>query len=164
MRAFPGFAFLIALLIAPAALAQQARPRKLGEFDAWTAAVYEERGKEVCYAFARTSRDGVLLTVTHRPGGRDTVTVSAGYTYPRNAEPVATVGGTELAFYTAGTTAAARDGAAAVRAFRAGREAVMNAPAANGRGRVSDTFSLMGFTQAYEVISRECPPGGATRR
>jgi invasion protein IalB len=165
MRAFPCLAFLTAVLFAPAAIAQQqARPRKLGEFQAWTAAAYAEAGQQVCYAFTRTDRQGVLLTVTHRPGGRDTVTVSAGYSYPRNAEPVATVGSTELSFYTAGTTAAARDGAAAVRAFRAGREAVLRGPAANGRGQVSDTFPLNGFTLAYDAISRECPAGGATRR
>jgi hypothetical protein len=62
----------------------------------------------------------VLLTVTHRQAGRDTVTISAGYAFPRGAEPTVSVGGTDLPFYTSGSTAAARDGAAAVRAFRTG--------------------------------------------
>jgi hypothetical protein len=109
------------------------------------------------------NRQGVLLTVTHRHNLRDTVTISAGYSFPRNAEATVTVGGTDLNFYTAGTTAAARDGAAAVRAFRGGREAVMKAPGANGRGTVTDTFLLAGFGAAYEAISKECPPAGARR-
>jgi hypothetical protein len=70
------------------------------------------------------------------------------------------VGGTDLPFYTSGSIAAARDGAAAVRAFRGGREAVMKAPGANGRGTVSDTFPLAGFGAAYDAISKECPAGG----
>ncbi len=159
MRALPCF-LLLASLLAPAAQAQQARPQKLGEFQSWIAASFAEGGQKVCYAFARASRQGVMLTVTHRPGRRDTVTVSAGYAYPRNAEATATVGGTDLPFYTAGSTAAARDGAAAIRAFRSGREAVLKGPGANGRGTVSDTFSLAGFSAAYDAISKECPPGG----
>jgi invasion protein IalB len=165
LRPALGLALLAAILLAPAAMAeQQARPRKLGEFQDWIAATYTEGGQKVCYAFARTKRSGVLLTVTHRPGARDTVTVTAGYTYPRNAEPTAVVGGTDLPFYTAGSTAAARDGAATVRAFRGGRDAVLRGPGANGHGTVSDSFSLSGFSAAYEAISKECPPGGTAHR
>jgi invasion protein IalB len=157
---------LAALLLAPAlAVAQQPRPQKLGEYQSWTAASFTEGGQKTCYTFARPSksdgnRQGVLLTVTHRPSARDTVTISAGYAFPRGAEPTVNVGGTDLPFYTSGSIAAARDGAAAVRAFRGGREAVMKAPGANGRGTVSDTFPLAGFGAAYDAISKECPVGG----
>jgi hypothetical protein len=151
-------AMLAALLLFPAlGQAQQARPQRLGDFQSWTAAAVGERGQRICYAFARAPRQGVMLTVTHRPGSRDEVTIAAGYAYPRNAEATVTVGTTELPFYTAGSTAAARDGAAAVRAFRNGREAVLKAPAANGRGTQSDSFPLAGFGAAYDAISRECP-------
>jgi len=159
---------LLALLLGPAVAQAQPRPQRIGEFQSWTAASFIEAGQKTCYAFTKPSkadgnRQGVLLTVTHRHNLRDTVTISAGYNFPRNAEATVTVGGTELNFYTAGTTAAARDGAAAVRAFRGGREAVMKAPGANGRGTVTDTFLLAGFGAAYEAISKECPPAGARR-
>lgn len=168
-RPVPLAALCAVLLLAPAlAVAQQPRPQKLGEFQSWTAASFLEGGQKACYAFARPSkseggRTGVILTVTHRQAARDTVTISAGYTFPRNAEAIVTVGGTDLEFYTASSTAAARDGAAAVRAFRAGREAVMKAPGANGRGTVSDTYPLSGFSAAYDAISKECPASGARR-
>ena len=42
--------------------------------------------------------------------------------------------------------------------LRAGRDAVVQSPGP-GRGSVTDTFSLSGFTAAYEAISRECPAG-----
>ena len=157
-------ALLAALLLLPATLAQAEppRPQKLGDFQSWIAATYAEGGQKVCYAFARASksepaRQNVLLTVTHRPSARDTVTVSAGYAFPRNAEAQAQVGGTELPFYTHGSTAAARDGAAAVRAFRNGREVTLRSPGANGRGQVVDVFPLAGFGAAYEAIGKECP-------
>jgi invasion protein IalB len=162
---------LAALWPAAPALAQQpARPRKLGDFGAWTAATHTEAGHKVCYAFTRASRAegvpnraaaNVLLVVTHRNNGRDQVAVRVGYHYARNtdsAEPVRLVIGTsELGFYSAGESAFARDNRAAVAALRAGREALARGPGPNGRGQASDLFSLTGFAQAYDSISRECP-------
>jgi len=157
------------LLLAPT-LGQAAdapRPQKIGDFQSWIAASFTEGGQKICYAFARPTRSepggrqGVLLTVTHRGSARDTVTIASGYSYPRNAEATVTVGPTVLPFYTAGSTAAARDGAAAVRVFRNGKEAVLKGPGANGRGSVIDSFPLAGFGAAHDAISRECPPAPA---
>jgi invasion protein IalB len=139
-------------------------PRRLGDFQAWTAAVHSEGGQKVCYAFTRASRtdpsrEGVILTVAHRASGRDQVALSAGYAYPRNAAVTVAVGQTQLAFYTGGNSAFARDGRAAIAAFRAGATAVSRGPRAAGRGVATDTFSLSGFTAAYEAISQECPAG-----
>ena len=160
-------ALLLSAALAPAAQAQQ-RPARLGDHGAWTAATLVEGGQKVCYAFTRPSRSDpargeVMLTVTHRPGQRDTVVLTAGYAYPRDAEVKVSVGSTELDFYTAGPRAAARDKAAAIRAFRSGREAVARGPGPNGRGTATDVFPLNGFGAAYEAISRECPAGGARR-
>lgn len=142
-----------------------AAPRRLGEHGSWTAATHAENGQKVCYAFAKPSRSeparqGVLLTVTHRPGQRDAVILTAGYRYAPGAEVKVSIGPTELPFYTAASAAAARDHAAAIRAFRNGREAVARGPGANGRGTVTDTFPLAGFGAAYDAISRECPAQG----
>jgi hypothetical protein len=159
---------LVALVVGPA-LAQQRGaatspqgPRRLGDFQDWTAAVHTEGGQKVCYAFTRASRtdpsrEGVILTVTHRAAGRDQVALSAGYAYPRNAAVTVTVGQTQLAFYTGGNSAFARDGRAAVAAFRAGATAVSRGPRGGRRGTATDTFSLTGFTAAHEAISQECP-------
>ena len=161
MRAALITAFLAALMAAPA-LAQQQGPRRLGDFRDWTAAVHTEAGQKVCYAFTRASqtdprRDNVILTVTHRSQGRDQVALSAGYSYPRNAAVTVAVGQAQLGFYTSGRSAFARDGRAAVAAFRAGANAVARGPRDGGRGNATDTFSLLGFSAAYEAISQECP-------
>lgn len=161
---------LVALAVVPAlaqprpnAAGPQA-PRRLGDFQTWTAAVHTEGGQKVCYAFTRAtrtdpSREGVILTVTHRANGRDQVAITAGYAYPRNAAVTVTVGQNQLPFYTGGNSAFARDGRAAVAAFRGGSQAVSRGPRAGGRGNATDTFSLSGFTAAYDAISTECPAG-----
>jgi invasion protein IalB len=166
---------LAPVLLARPAAAQQApaQPRKLGQFQSWTAAVHMEAGQKICYAFARASKaegvvnrpaNQVLLTVTHRPQGRDAVALNAGYAYPRNAEVRVQVGATEFNYYTSGTNAHARDGAASVRAFRGGREVQARGPGPNNRGNATDTFALAGFAQAYDAISRECPAPAPARR
>jgi invasion protein IalB len=160
---------LAAALLAPlsAAAQQQPQPRLIGEFNDWTAAALGSGAQQVCYAFTRpqgasqgapANRGVVMLTVTHRPEGRDQVALRAGYRYPANAAVEVTVGTTQLPFYTAGSDAFARDAAAAIAAFRRGATATAVGPAPAGGGRVTDTFSLRGFTAAYEAISRECPP------
>ncbi len=156
----------VALAQQRGAAANANAPRALGTFQDWTAATHMEAGKKVCYAFTRASkvegggnRQNVILTVTHRPQGRDQVAMRAGYSYARNAEVELAVGSAELPFYTAQDNAFAREGAKAVAAFRGGSEAVARGPGPQGRGRVTDTFSLSGFSAAYDAISRECPPG-----
>jgi len=149
---------------APQQQQAQQTPQRLGNFGEWTAALHHEAGQKVCYAFTRASRtdpsrQGVILTVTHRVQGRDQVALHAGYTYPRNAEVTVTVGNTPLPFYTGGQNAFARDGQAAVGTFRNGSQAVSRGPGAGGRGNATDTFSLQGFSAAYDAISRECPAG-----
>lgn len=165
MRAVLLSAVLAILVVAPACAQQRGAaqgPRRLGDFQDWTAAVHTEGGQKVCYAFTRASRtdpqrENVILTVTHRHNSRDQVALSAAYAYPRNATVTVTVGNTQLPFYTGGSSAFARDGRAAVAAFRAGATAQARGPRAGGRGTANDSFSLSGFTAAYEAIGRECP-------
>jgi hypothetical protein len=152
---------LSALFIVPA-LAQNA-PRLLGDFGRWTAAVQRERGQTLCYAFTQPTRmshrrSDVYLMVTHQGGRRNEVALAADYRYPRAARVRVTVGRTVLPFEAEGSTAFAANGAAAVAAFRRGSTAVAEGPRRAGRtGTVTDTFSLRGFTAAYNAISRECP-------
>lgn len=168
---FSGVLLMGAVLLAVPGLAEAQRaaagPRAIGTFGAWTAATVTESGHKVCYALARanrpgSTRDAPTLTVSHRPDRRDQVAFQGGsHRFARNATATVKIGDTDLAFYTHADTAYARDNAAAIAAMRAGREAVATVPGANGRGTANETFSLSGFTAAYEAISRECP---ASRR
>ena len=163
----------LAVLLPMAATAQTARPpqgpQRLGAFGNWTAATYQEAGQKVCYAFTRAARsegggtrENVMLTVTHRPQGRDQVAANLGHAFPREGaraqtEVEGSVGANDLRFYGAGNNAFAQNGPAAVAAFRNGRDLELKGPGAQNRGRTTDTFSLAGFTAAYDAISRDCP-------
>ncbi len=99
----------------------------------------------------------MVLTVTQRATGRDAVALSAGFAYPPNAAVTVQVEQNSLPFYTAQRSAFARDGHAAVVAFQKGGKAIAKSPAPRGSGEVTDTFSLRGFTAAYNAIDKACP-------
>ena len=138
-------------------------PKALGRFDDWTAATHVEAGQTVCYAFTRAlpaasgpAHADAVLTVTERPGGRDAVAISAGFSYPPNAAVAVDVEQAKLDFYTASRSAFARDGHAAVAAFAKGRQATAHSPGPRG-ATVTDAFSLRGFDAAYAAINKTCP-------
>lgn len=165
---------LLFLLLALTALAAAAPPKKpappastpaskLGDFEDWIAAVHEENGQKVCYAFTYAKRSTpeisgrakVILTVAERPSGRDAVAIAAGFNYAQGAAVTVQVDNAGLDFYTAHSDAFARDGKAAVGAFQKGSEALARSPGPHGE--VVDTFSLKGFSAAYAEISKACP-------
>jgi invasion protein IalB len=139
-------------------------PKEIGKFDDWIAATHQERGQTVCYAFTRAqssqppvnNRSQVVLTVTERPSQRDTVAIEAGFTYPQNAAVTMQVDQAGLDFYTSQRNAFARDGKAVVGAFEKGNRAIARSPGPNGQ-QVTDTFSLKGFSAAYQAITKACP-------
>jgi hypothetical protein len=142
-----------------------AAPKPLGKFDDWIAATHQEGGQTVCYAFVRAKnstpvlpgRDGVILTVTERPSGRDAVAISAGFIYPKGATVTVQVDTVGLDFYTAQSNAFARDGKAAVAALQKGDVALARSPGPRAGQTVVDTFSLQGFGAAYAAINKACP-------
>ncbi|MDA8049986.1 MAG: invasion associated locus B family protein [Rhodospirillales bacterium] len=168
MRLRPILSLLFAVSLIPLAGAAPppatGNPAPLGVFASWTAATYQQGGQKICYAFTRPTgstpeiagRGQVLLSVTERPGVRDEAALTAGFPYAKGANATVTVGSTVLAFYTAGDAAFARDGAAAVHAFKIGITAIARSPAP-GNKLVTDDFSLSGFTAAYDAIVKACP-------
>ena len=180
-------AIILAALSAPlaaAAMAQQpaapnkkpvaAAPKATGsqateKYDDWfVATAYQEAGQPVCYAlsYAQSSipalagRGKVFLTVTQRASQRDVVAIDAGFAFPANATVNVQADQSGLDFYTHPTrprAAFARNGHDAVTAFRAAARAIARSPGPH-ETTVTDTFSLKGFTAAYEAISKACPP------
>ncbi|HEX4261778.1 MAG TPA: invasion associated locus B family protein [Acetobacteraceae bacterium] len=160
-------ALLLSVLAGPALAAgpSTAGPSAIGSFGDWTAARMTQAGAPACYAFTRASpagklagRGDVVLSVTERPTGRDSVAISAGYVYPAGATVTVRVDKTtSLDFYTSQRSAFAHDGHAAVTAFERGSDAVSNGPGPLHGASVTDTFSLHGFTAAYDAIVKACP-------
>jgi hypothetical protein len=148
----------------PAAAANPDAPKLIGKFDDWIAATHPESGVPVCYAFTRAQtsipalagRGRVVLTVTQRPSGRDAVAMEAGFSFAADATVTVQADQTGSDFYTHQRAAFARDGHAAVVAFKASGRAIARSPGPHD-ATVTDTFSLKGFTAAYEAISKACP-------
>ena len=130
-------------------------PTAIGSFEDWQAATHVEGGQTVCYAFTRaqnstpalSGRGGVILTVTERPGSRDAVALSAGFTYAKDASARLQVGESNVALYTAQRSAFARDGHAVIAAFAHASRATTVSPGPHGAD-VTDSFSLAGFSAA----------------
>jgi hypothetical protein len=147
----------------PAAKGEE--PKALGRFDDWIAATYQEAGHLICYAFTRAQssapqlpgRGGVVLTVTQRASGRDAVALEAGFTFAPNATVTVQADKAELSFYTSKRAAFAEKGHDAVVAFQTAGRAVAHSPGPK-EATLTDTFSLKGFSAAYQAISKECPP------
>ena len=147
-----------------AAKPEAAGPKSIGKFDDWTAATHLESGQTVCYAFVRAEssspaladRGQVVLTVAERPGGRDAVAMEAGFTYAANATVTMQIDQGAFDFYTSQRNAFARDGKALIAAFQKGDRAIARSPGPKN-AKVTDTFSLKGFTAAYAAIIKACP-------
>ncbi len=139
-------------------------PKELGKYRDWTAAIYVQSGKRVCYAFTRAKssrpslpgRGPAILTLTQRPASGMSVAMEAGFNYPAKARVTVDVDDRKFDFYTSRHNAFARDSAATVAAFKRGRDAVAHSPSPQGKD-VTDTFSLLGFTAAHDAIQKACP-------
>ena len=141
----------------------------LGSFDNWSAHSYSDGTEHVCYMASQpiksqgkyARRDDVYLIVTHRPNSKsfDVVNVVAGYTYKSTSKPQLTIDknkAVELKRYE--DTAWAKDAetdAKLVSQMQKGSQAVLLGTSARGT-KTTDTFSLKGFSKAYEAINKAC--------
>ena len=161
------YALLVGLFASSIACA--AEVEVLGTFDNWSAYSYDDGTDRVCYMASQPTksqgkysrRDDVLLIVTHRPKDKtfDVVNVVAGYTYKSKSTPQFTVDknkAVELKPHE--TTAWAKNSetdAKLVADMKKGTLASLVGTSARGT-KTTDTFSLKGFSKAYEAINKAC--------
>ena len=162
----PGaLAMLFCLSLPAAATAQE---KDLGTFGDWAARGYTENGTQVCDLWSKpkkeegkyTSRGEVFAFVVHRPSQnrRSEVSFQIGYTFQKDSELRATIGGRTFELFTDGGGAwlrtAAEDGAM-VAAMKAGNTMVVRGTSSRGT-LTTDTYSLTGFTAAMNAVTKEC--------
>ncbi len=159
---------LAAAGLVPGIAAAQQDVADIGAFKDWKAQTFKEGGKQVCTMWSEPSgsegdykkRGPVYIFVTHRPYANrlDEISVNIGYTFKKAAPVNVTIGGTEYALFSKGDTAwprTSREDRRLVRAMRAGSK--MTISGVSGRGtKTTDTFSLSGFTAAYNAITKAC--------
>jgi hypothetical protein len=161
-----GLALLLAIGLATAASAQE--PQVIGTFRDWKAYVYQSGSQKVCYMASApkkaegnySARGKIWMLVTRRsPGPKDVVSIIAGYNFGPDARVRVAVGDREFVLFTQGDTAwtmGEADDAALVAAMKAGVDMVVRGKSERGTD-TKDTYSLLGFTAAYDAIGQACP-------
>ncbi len=165
--------FLLAATLALAAgLAQAAETPKaelIGTFKDWTAASFEEEAGKGCFVVSVPKksegkyrrRDPTYVHVTHRPAmkTRDVVSVTAGYTYKPDSTVKVTIGDESFTLFTKEGAAWANDALDARLVEAMKKAGTMVVEGTSSRGTLTtDTYSLAGFGDAYDAISKACPP------
>ncbi|MCB2101185.1 MAG: hypothetical protein KDE22_09970 [Rhodobacterales bacterium] len=157
--------FLAVLLLATPAAAE---PDFIDTFKAWNAFGGKEGTKRLCYVGSLptksegkyTKRGTTYILVTHRPddGENGVVSITAGYRYKAGSEVTVTIGGESVRLFTNGDHAWASDEATdrkLVTLMKAGRDMVIKGQSQRGT-LTTDTYSLEGFTAAYQAASKDC--------
>ena len=154
--------------IAIASIAAAQSPKSLGSFRDWEAFSYTGTGGKVCYIASAPKdskpkgvrRGEVYVMVTHRPADKvsDEVSIVAGYPYKEESDVGVSIGETMFRLFTDGESAWPRetkDDKALVRAMIRGATLVVRGTSSRGT-LTTDTYSLTGFTAAYEAIGVAC--------
>ena len=164
----------IMLVVALSALPGRAQEKTdlIGSFNDWDAFTLRRgNGTMLCYMVSvpkswKASRENVrrgdiYITVTHRPSGgvRDQVNIVVGYPLKKGSEVTATIDGqTSFELFTQGDGAwlyTAEQDSEMVQAMRRGVTLVVEGTSSRGTD-TTDRYSLMGFTAAYNAISKAC--------
>ena len=159
-------ATLIAL-VSQAAIAQNA-PQLIDVYGKWEAYSYSEKGKKVCYIGSQptsakgdyTQRGKIYVMVTHRPALKlfNEVSFITGYTYEKDSDVDLRVDSNSFKLFTYEDSAWAVNGEEdrkLVSAMKAGSNMVVVGNSSRGT-KTTDTYSLSGFTAAYNAISKAC--------
>jgi len=142
-------------------------PQSIGVFNDWVAYTYQAGGEKICYIGSQptkdegayTDRGDIWALVTHRsPGLKGVVSIIMGYNFKEGADATVKIGSKTFSLFTQGDTAWTKrpeDDQALVAAMKAGNS--MEVRGVSWRGTdTKDTYSLSGFTKAYEAITTAC--------
>ena len=161
------FIALAAVVFASSAAAQSG-VEEIGSFRDWRVYAYGSGADKTCFVAASPQssrgaegrrRGPIALYVSNRPGAKvaGEVSVAIGYPFRKDAAAI-DVGGRTYRLFTEGETAWSADGAdgAIVAGMKAKRTLTVTATSQAGT-RTVDSFSLLGFTNAFNKLNAECP-------
>jgi invasion protein IalB len=169
------FVLVVGLLAAGPSHAAS-KPKHIGTFSEWSAFVDGDGDDRECYIISLpkkeegnyTRRDDTYTVVTHRKKDKtfNQVSVEAGYPYRQGSEVDVNIDGKSYKLFTTykegsktkvGSNAWAYVGGDAelVVAMKAGSKMVVKGTSKRGT-LTTDTYSLKGFTAAFNAISKAC--------
>jgi hypothetical protein len=155
-------------LCLPMAGARAQSIERLGDFSDWAAFKYLDGSNPICFMASEPAkaegnyakRGKVHAMVTQRPGENriDEVSIQAGYPFQENTPVEVQVGTLKVLLFSEGETAWAVDKDAdkkLVQAMIKGSTMVVQGTSSRGNN-TKDTYSLSGFTRAYQAIRQAC--------
>lgn len=167
-----GVALAALVVSAGIADAQEQSDNRVNAITDW--AVYEETNPRECWAVTTftesvntregrvvaVTRDDILFMVFFRPeaGAVGQIAFTGGYPFAEGSAVNVNIDGTEFELFTEGEWAwppTPQDDARIVTAMKRGSSAVMTARSSRGT-TTKDTFSLLGFTAAFEDAEKRC--------
>lgn len=147
--------------------AEAAARRLLAHYVDWYAFTEKDRGRKICYIEADPRRergrykrrgDSYIQVIFRARKGRPDIAVIAGYKYKRRSRVTVKIGPRRFRLVPNGDTAWSRRDTSAkrlVRAMRKGRRMVIRGRSNRGT-LTTDTYSLIGFTDALKAARRSC--------
>lgn len=158
--------FALGLLTTPAQA--QNSPQLIDVYNKWEAYTYSEDGQKVCYMGSQptsakgdyTQRGKIYVMVTHRPALKllNEVSFITGYTYKSGSEVDLRIDSKSFKLFTQDDSAWAvnsEEDRKLVSAMKAGSTMVVVGYSSRDT-KTTDTYSLLGFTDAYNAISKAC--------
>ncbi|MBV7395508.1 invasion associated locus B family protein [Mameliella sediminis] len=134
---------------------EEASPR-----ECWAVTTYKESVNTKDGRVVAVTRGEILLMVFFRPeaGVSGQIAFTGGYPFAKGSTVNVTIGDSEFELYTEGEwawPATPQDDTKIITAMKRGADAVLSAVSSRGTA-TKDTFSLLGFTAAYEDAEKRC--------
>jgi hypothetical protein len=149
-------------------------PALVGQYGDWGAYTATPGGKKVCFALSKpksqtaskddVKRDSAYIFVATRPSEqvKDEISVIVGYPLDAKVDATAQVGSSTFVMFGQKDGAWIKNAAEEpklVDAMRKGAELVIKGKSSRGT-ETTDTYSLMGVTNALERVAKECSGSG----
>jgi hypothetical protein len=158
--------FLLSLGMTGGALAQT--PYSLGSYTDWNVWELNEGSQKICYivsepkkqsgTYTRRGKPAVLVTRRPTPSVTDEVSVQPGYTYLEGSSVALSVGSNQFTLFTRGAHAWTKDESEdtqLIQQMKRGETMVIRGESSKNTTS-EDTYSLLGFTKAYEAMVAAC--------
>lgn len=141
----------------------------LGSFRDWdTFKITNDRGQKQCYMISTPTKSGpkganrgsIYLTITHIPHlkRKNEVNTIIGYPFRNGSEATIRVGRRSLKMFTSGDGAwlsTPKQDLEMINIMKKGSSVLVQGTSRRGTN-TNDTYSLMGFTAAYNTITKAC--------
>ena len=160
--------FMVALLFLPAMVSAQT-PYSLGSYTDWNVWEISEDGQKICFIvsepkkqtgdYTRRGKPAVLVARRAVPTVTDEVSVQPGYNYLQGSNVTVSVGQNVFTLFTRGGphawTKNDEEDRALIAAMRDGESMIVEGESSL-QTTSTDTYSLLGFTKAYNAMVTAC--------